>query len=151
QQGGVPFLAMELVEAGTLADRLARRPLRPDEAAALVEAIARAVDHAHRAGVVHRDLKPSNILMTADGVPKVADFGLAKRLDAEQGLTRSGALLGTPSYMAPEQAAGAAVGPSADVYALGVILYQALTGRPPFQAATPLETLEQVRSAEPPP
>jgi tetratricopeptide (TPR) repeat protein len=111
------------------------------------------VDHAHRRGVVHRDLKPANVLLSADGTPKVADFGLAKSLGEDSGQTRSGAVLGTPSYMAPEQAAGQthALGPLTDVYSLGAILYELLAGRPPFRAATVLDTLEQVRSQEPVP
>src|SRR5262249_47940169 len=129
---------------------LQKGPLRPREAAELVGPIALALHHAHRDGVVHRDIKPGNILLTPDGTPKVADFGLAKRLGAAAEHTRTGALLGTPGYMAPEQAEGRAVGPAADVYALGAVLYECLTGRPPFRAATPLETLEQVRSCDPP-
>src|SRR5262249_12828301 len=102
-------------------------------------------------GVLHRDLKPGNILLEGDGTPKVADFGLAKRLDIEQGETRTGAIMGTPSYMAPEQAEGRThdVGPATDVYALGAILYECLTGRPPFEAASVLETLEQVKTHDP--
>ena len=108
---------------------------------------------AHRQGIVHRDLKPGNILLTPDGTPKVADFGLAKLLNVESGLTRTDSVLGSPSYMAPEQAEGKTkeVGPAADVYALGAILYELLTGRPPFRGATVLETLEQVKTAEPVP
>src|SRR5262249_42630588 len=119
-------------------------------AATLVEALARGVAEAHRLGIVHRDLKPSNILLAADGTPKIADFGLAKRLNVESGLTATESILGTPSYMAPEQAEGQArqVGPLADVYALGAILYELLTGRPPFRGATVLETLQQVKTAE---
>jgi tetratricopeptide (TPR) repeat protein len=147
---GSPFLAMELVEGGSLAARLRHGPLPPREAARLAGVIARAVDHAHRAGVLHRDLKPGNILLAPDGTPKVADFGLAKWLDGEGQHTRTGAVLGTPSYMAPEQAEGQAIGRPVDIYALGAILYECLTGRPPFQAAIPLETLEQVRSCDPP-
>src|SRR5262249_6495639 len=148
---GLPFLAMELVEGGSLAQKLNGTPLRPDDAAALVEALARAVQHAHERGVVHRDLKPANVLLAvgqafqpdrAEEVRlesltysvKVTDFGLAKRLD-DSGVTPSGAILGTPSYMAPEQAQGKKVGEPADVYALGAILYECLTGRPPFKAA----------------
>src|SRR5205085_8012 len=112
--------------------------------------LAQAVEYAHQAGIIHRDLKPANVLLGKDGTPKVSDFGLAKRLDVDAGQTPSGAVLGTPSYMAPEQASGKVkeVGPAADVYALGAILYECLTGRPPFQAETLLETLKQVSSAE---
>ncbi len=149
QRDGSPYIAMELVEGGSLADRLARGPLSPREAAALVEAIARAVHHAHERQVVHRDLKPANILIAADGAPKVADFGLARQLDSADGPTCAGALLGTPSYMAPEQAEGLPAAAPADIYALGAILYEALTGRPPFLGATPIETLDQVRHRDP--
>src|SRR4030095_271294 len=102
------------------------------QAVELTVTLGRAVQHAHERGVIHRDLKPANVLLTADGVPKVGDFGVARKLDSDAPQTRSGALLGTPSYMAPEQAAGdaRAVGPAADVYALGAILYECLTGRP---------------------
>jgi WD40 repeat protein len=149
---GRPFVTLELVEGGTLAQRLARQPLAAREAAGLVEILARAVQHAHEQGIVHRDLKPANVLLTADGTPKVADFGLAKRM-GEAGQTQSGAIVGTPSYMAPEQAAGKGkeVGPAADVYALGAILYEALVGRPPFRGDTSLETLRQVLDDEPVP
>jgi WD40 repeat protein len=142
---------MEFVDGGSLDKKLARAPQPPAEAARLVETLARAVHYAHRQGVVHRDLKPSNVLLTADGVPKVADFGLARQVDGGGGQTRSGEFVGTPSYAAPEQAAGRAVGPPADTYALGAILYEMLTGRPPYQGATLLEILEQVRSQEPVP
>jgi len=153
QLEGEPYLTMEFVPGGSLADRLAGGPLPAKDAARLLEPLARALQHAHEAGIIHRDLKPANILIDDDGTPKLADFGLAKRLDASSGPTRSGALLGTPSYMAPEQAEGRtqAIGPGTDVYALGAILFECLTGRPPFQAPTPLETLDQVRSCEPPP
>jgi serine/threonine-protein kinase len=159
EHDGRPYYAMELVEGGSLADKLAAAPLAATAAARLVQTLARAVQHAHEKGVVHRDLKPSNVLLTADGTPKVTDFGLAKQLEGEADVgatpprTESGAILGTPGYMAPEQAGGRsqAVGPAADVYALGAILYECLTGRPPFKAATVLETLEQVRSQEPVP
>jgi tetratricopeptide (TPR) repeat protein len=148
-----PFVALEYVAGGSLARRLAAAPLPAREAAHLVQALARAMQAAHQQGIVHRDLKPSNILLTPEGDPKVTDFGLAKTLDDDACLTRSESILGSPSYMAPEQAQGHAkhVGPAADIYALGAILYEAITGRPPFKAATPLLTLEQVRSIEPVP
>src|SRR5262249_28651819 len=141
------------VEGGSLADRLDGTPVAPAEAAALVQTLARAVQAAHERGIIHRDLKPANVLLTADGQPKLTDFGLAKRLDAARGPTRSGAIMGTPSYMAPEQAGGKGhtVGPPADVYALAVILYELLTGRPPFRAVTDLDTILQVLSEEPVP
>jgi WD40 repeat protein/tRNA A-37 threonylcarbamoyl transferase component Bud32 len=149
---GRPFLALEFCAGGSLAQKLNGTPLPPREAAALVETLARAMQAAHDKGVIHRDLKPANVLLAEDGTPKVTDFGLAKRLD-EAGQTQSGAVLGTPSYMAPEQAGGKStgVGPSADVYAMGAILYECLTGRPPFKAATALDTMMQVVSDEPVP
>jgi eukaryotic-like serine/threonine-protein kinase len=149
---GQPYFSLEFCEGGSLAQKLTGSPLPPMRAAELVELLARAMDTAHRAGVVHRDLKPANILLTVDGTPKVTDFGLAKRLDAG-GNTASGTVMGTPSYMAPEQAGGKGktVGPAADVYALGAILYELLTGRPPFRAATPLETILQVVTDDPAP
>jgi WD40 repeat protein len=149
EHNGLPYLALEFMAGGSLAQQLGGVPRPPREAAALVEKLADAVHYAHEHGIVHRDLKPGNVLLTADGTPKVADFGLAKQQGPD--LTATGAILGSPSYMAPEQAAGArrSIGPAADVYALGAILYELLTGRPPFRAATVLETLEQVRSQEP--
>jgi WD40 repeat protein len=147
---GLSFLALEYCEGGSLGRQLGGIPQTPQRAAWLVEEVAHAVQHAHQAGVVHRDLKPGNILLTADGEPKVSDFGLAKAERPE--LTVTGAVLGTPSYMAPEQTTGSrTIGPAADVYALGAILYEALTGRPPFQGASVLETMEQVRTQEPVP
>jgi tetratricopeptide (TPR) repeat protein len=154
---GRPFFTMEHVEGGNLARRLAQAPLAARDAAGLLETLARAIHAAHGLGIIHRDLKPSNILLTADGTPKVSDFGVAKQVEGTPDgeppgcCTESGALLGTPGYMAPEQAGGhsKAIGPAVDVYALGAILYEALTGRPPFQAAGVLETLEQVRTREP--
>jgi serine/threonine protein kinase len=147
---GIPFFSLEYCPGGNLDRKLSGQPLAPPEATRLVEALARAVQAAHDQAVIHRDLKPSNVLLAADGTPKVSDFGLAKRLN-ESGQTASGAILGTPSYMAPEQALGqnAAVGPAADVYALGAILYECLTGRPPFRAATTMDTLAQVVRQEP--
>jgi Tol biopolymer transport system component len=149
---GRPFLAMELVEGGSLAQRLAEAPLAARAAAGLVEALAGAVHYAHSRGVVHRDVKPQNVLILADGTPKLTDFGLARRLDVEDGLTPSGQVLGTPSYMAPEQARGSKeAGPAADVYALGALLYECLTGRPPFKGATAYETVVQVLQDDPVP
>jgi WD40 repeat protein/tRNA A-37 threonylcarbamoyl transferase component Bud32 len=148
--GGIPFFAMEYCEGGNLNAQLDGTPWPPDKAAALVRTLANALHAAHQAGIVHRDLKPANVLLAEDGTPKVTDFGLARRLDV-QGQTRTGAIMGTPSYMAPEQASGKGkeAGPAADVYALGAILYELLTGRPPFRAATDMETLVQVISQEP--
>jgi WD40 repeat protein/predicted Ser/Thr protein kinase len=148
---GHPFFSQEFVQGGTLAARLDHRPQPARLAAQVAAALARAVHAAHRSGIVHRDLKPANILLTAEGTPKITDFGLAKRIDAEARLTQSNAVLGTPSYMAPEQAEGRSrtIGPAADIYALGAILYEMLTGRPPFLADTPLDTILQV-VADPP-
>jgi serine/threonine-protein kinase len=150
---GHPFFSLELCPGGNLAGKLQGKPLPAREAARLVETLAWAVQAAHEAGLVHRDLKPANVLLAADGTPKITDFGLAKKLDGGAGLTASGAILGTPSYMAPEQAGNRtkAVGPAADVYALGAILYECLTGRPPFQAADALDTVLRVVSEEPAP
>jgi tetratricopeptide (TPR) repeat protein len=153
ETGGRPYLALEFASGGSLEARLRGAPQPARAAAALLETLARAVHAAHRAGVVHRDLKPGNVLFAGDGTPKIADFGLAKRLNADDGQTRADDILGTPSYMAPEQARGrnAAVGPAADVYALGAILYELLTGRPPFQGETVWDTLEQVTGRDPTP
>jgi tRNA A-37 threonylcarbamoyl transferase component Bud32 len=160
EEAGRPFLVLEWMAGKTLAATLAGTPWPVREAARLIETLARAMQHAHEQGVVHRDLKPGNILLSADGTPKIADFGLARRVPSAEAdtvvprcQTTTGAILGTPSYMAPEQAAGAnrAVGPGTDVYALGAILYELLTGRPPFCGSGLLETLEQVRSQEPVP
>jgi eukaryotic-like serine/threonine-protein kinase len=147
----LPYLSLEFVDGGGLDRQLAGTPQDPRAAASLLETVARAMHFAHKKGIVHRDLKPANVLLTREGTPKVTDFGLAKRLDRDRGATQSGAVVGTPSYMAPEQAAGKIkeVGPPADVYALGAILYEALTGRPPFKDTTPLGTLQQVISQEP--
>jgi serine/threonine protein kinase len=153
EQDGLPYLVQEYVEGGSLGEQLAGTPQPARAAAQLVETLARAMDDAHQHGIVHRDLKPANVLLAADGTPKITDFGLAKRLDGGPELTASGAIVGTPSYMAPEQAAGKGkqVGPAADVYALGAILYELLTGRPPFKAETPLDTVLQVLADEPVP
>jgi serine/threonine protein kinase len=153
EHDGLPFLVMEFIESGSLAQRINGLPWSASRAAELVATLARAMHAAHQRGIVHRDLKPANVLLTADGTPKVTDFGLVKRLDTNTGQTRTGAVLGTPSYMAPEQAEGRVkeIGPAADIYALGVILYELLTGRPPFEAASPLDTLLQVVAEEPVP
>ncbi len=147
-QDGSPYIAMELVEGNSLAQRLGAGPLQPPEAAVLVEKLARALDHAHVHGVVHRDLKPANILLTADLTPRIVDFGLVK-FEGAAALTQTGAIIGTPRYMAPEQSVGGPAGYAVDIYALGVILYECLTGSPPFDADTPLELIEQVRNTEP--
>jgi eukaryotic-like serine/threonine-protein kinase len=150
---GVPFFSLEFCPGGSLAQRLDGTPWPTRQAAELVATLARAVQAAHDAGVVHRDLKPANVLLTGDGLPKITDFGLAKMLDDSSGLTHSGAVIGTPSYMAPEQAGGRVrtVGPAADIWALGAILYELLTGRPPFKAATPFDTVMLVLESSPAP
>ena len=148
---GCPYIELEYLEGGSLAQTLSGIPRPAREAAALVRAMANAVGEAHRQGIVHRDLKPANVLLTADGRPKVADFGLAKTLGAESGLTRTDSVLGSPSYMAPEQADGHSrdAKVAADIYALGAIFYELLTGRPPIKGATVLETLDLVKTVEP--
>lgn len=151
---GQPFFSLEFCSGGALDRKLAGMPLPPREAAQLLVGLARAVHFAHERGIVHRDLKPANVLLSDDkqqgAVPKIADFGLAKDLDVA-GQTHSGAVVGTPSYMSPEQAAGRTreIGPPTDIYALGAILYECLTGRPPFRAAALVETLRLVQEAEP--
>jgi hypothetical protein len=147
---GRPFFSMKLIEGGSLDRHLARVAADPRAAAGLLATAARAVHHAHQRGLLHRDLKPANILLDADGGPLVTDFGLARRVEGGSGQTQEGAIIGTPSYMAPEQAAAARVlTTAADVYGLGAILYELLTGRPPFRADTVLDTLIQVRTEEP--
>jgi WD40 repeat protein/serine/threonine protein kinase len=179
ESDGLPYLVLELVEGGSLAQRIQDGPWAVDQAAQLLETLARAAHFAHQHGVIHRDLKPANILLesvvrspwsvakepgpstTSYGLrttdygltPKITDFGLAKQLDVDANQTNTGVVVGTPGYMAPEQAEGRTkdVGPATDVHALGIILYELLTGRPPFQGASTLQTLEQVRHHEPVP
>jgi eukaryotic-like serine/threonine-protein kinase len=146
------YFSMRLVEGGSLAREVPRFRDDPMSAAQLLTTVARAVHHAHQRGILHRDLKPSNVLIDREGRPHVTDFGLAKRVETDSGLTQSGAIMGTPSYMAPEQVAGNQdLTPSADVYGLGAILYELLTGRPPFRAETPIDTLLQVMERLPAP
>jgi serine/threonine-protein kinase len=161
QHDGLPYFTMRYVPGTTLADRLAEGPLPGREAARLLAPVARAIANAHQQGVLHRDLKPSNVLIDTEGRPYVSDFGLAKRLLAEPAddshtvplapKTQTGAILGTPGYMSPEQAAGSrgTIGPSTDIYSLGAILYSLLTGRPPFQAASPVDTVMMVLEQDP--
>lgn len=148
---GQPFFAMEFIEGEPLDRRLQRAPFSPRESAALIARIADAVAHLHGRGVIHRDLKPSNILLDADDSPYVTDLGLAKALMDDSTETATGLILGTPCYMAPEQAAGhrGSIGPLSDVYSLGALLYEMLTGRPPFFEDTPMETVMQVIQGEP--
>ena len=150
---GQPYCALELLAGGSLDQHLLGKPQPPFQAATLVEQLAQAMQAAHDQGIIHRDLKPSNILLTAEGTPKITDFGLAKCLESTNGQTRTGEVVGTPAYMAPEQAAGQndRVGPAADIYALGTILYEMLTGRPPFLGVAPTDVLLQVMSTEPVP
>ncbi len=151
QHEGQHFFSMGFIEGASLANQVVDGPLRPREAAALVEQIAEAITYAHERGVIHRDLKPSNVLLDNDGQAKITDFGLARKTEGDSSLTATGTIIGTPSYMPPEQASGKTgeVGPLSDVYSLGATLYCLLTGRPPFQAATALETIQQVLEKEP--
>jgi hypothetical protein len=148
---GLPFFSLEFVDGRSLAEVIGGKPQPPRQAAEMVETLARAVHAVHEHGLVHRDLKPANVLLTSGGVPKITDFGLAKRLDTRDGRTQSGDVLGTPIYMAPEQASGRIhlIGPHTDLWSLGVILYEMLTGRPPFQAPTGVEVVMQVIEHEP--
>jgi serine/threonine protein kinase/tetratricopeptide (TPR) repeat protein len=146
---GNPYFSLEYVDGGTLAQQIAGQPQPTRWAASLIELLARAMDYAHEQGIVHRDLKPGNILIAMDGTPKITDFGLAKQMQGTDSETKTGAILGTPSYIAPEQAAAKKdVGPPVDIYALGAILYEMLTGRPPFKGETPMDTMLQVVSEE---
>ena len=149
---GHPFYSMRYIEGTTLSKRLQVGPIPPREGAQILLRVAEAVQAAHARGVLHRDLKPSNILIDLAGEPHVSDFGLAKRLEGNQTMTHTGAILGTPCYMSPEQAAGSRgdVGPASDVWSLGAILYQVLVDRPPFQASSPMDTLLAVLEVEPP-
>jgi tetratricopeptide (TPR) repeat protein/tRNA A-37 threonylcarbamoyl transferase component Bud32 len=153
EHDNLPFFSLEYVDGGSLSQRINGKPQSAGDAARTVEQLARAMAYAHEHGIIHRDLKPANVLLTAEGEPKITDFGLAKRLESDSSQTKSGTLMGTPNYMAPEQARGEVreVGPLADVYALGVILYEMLTGRTPFMGASILDTLQQVRNHEPVP
>ena len=150
EHGGSHYFSMKLIEGGSLADQI--EVLRKDrkKAVQLMAKVARAVHYAHQRGILHRDLKPANILLDKDGQPHVTDFGLAKKVAGDSSMTQSGAIVGTPSYMAPEQAAAKKdLTTAADVYSLGAILYELLTGRPPFRGPTPLDTLLQVMEKEP--
>lgn len=153
QAEGRPFIALEYLEGGSLSNRLAGKPQPPRAAAEMICLLAEAIEFAHQRGVVHRDLKPANVMFDRHGAMKITDFGLAKRLEGESAGTRTGDVMGTPSYMAPEQASGATrqIGPPCDIYSLGVMLYEMLTGRPPFHGQDSVDTLLAVISEEPVP
>jgi serine/threonine protein kinase/tetratricopeptide (TPR) repeat protein len=153
EQDEQPYFTLEYVENGSLSDRIGKSVLAPREAARFIEMIAQAVHCAHERGIIHRDLKPGNILLTREGTPKITDFGLAKLVDDDTAHTRTGSVVGTPSYMAPEQALGQnkIIGPAADIYALGSILYETLTGRPPFRGDTPMHVLLRLSNEDPEP
>jgi serine/threonine-protein kinase len=154
EDAGRPFFSLEFVDGQSLHSKIQGTPLPPKEAATLLKKMAEAMAYAHERSIIHRDLKPANVLLTEGGEPKIGDFGLAKRIqDDESGMTRTGTVLGTPSYMSPEQAEGRIhdIGPLADVYSLGAVLYDMLTGRPPFRGTSMLDTLEQLRTREPVP
>lgn len=148
---GQRYFSMDYVEGQCMAAVVRDHPLPARTAARYVKVIAEAIHYAHQQGILHRDLKPSNVLMDKAGNPRITDFGLAKRLASDSRLTATGTVLGTPSYMPPEQADGKSrrIGPSSDVYSIGAILYELLTGRPPFQAATPLDTVMLVLNTDP--
>jgi eukaryotic-like serine/threonine-protein kinase len=148
-----PFFSLEFVDGGCLSSKLKRTPQTPEFAAQLTATLARAIHAAHKKGIIHRDLKPANILLTEGGTPKIADFGLAKEVDGDSQRTQAGVIVGTPSYMAPEQAAGDIhrISPATDQYSVGAILYELLTGRPPFQGANAIDTVAQVVADEPVP
>src|SRR5260370_24257601 len=149
---GQPYFAMQYVAGSSLSQRIRSGPIAPEDAAQLVLTVASAVHHLHAHGIIHRDLKPSNILLDEAGNPYVTDFGLVKVLGGDINRTTTGAIVGTPSYMSPEQASGRKdLGPASDVYSLGAILYELLTGKPPFREESPLDTLLQVLERDPEP
>lgn len=151
EDNGQPFFSLEYIEGVSLARKCNGAPLPPREAAELLLQLAHGIDYAHQKGIIHRDLKPANVLLATDGLAKITDFGLAKKLQEDSGQTRAGTVLGTPSYMPPEQASGRIhdIGPHSDVYSLGAVLYDLLTGRPPFRGTTMLDTLQMVQMREP--
>jgi hypothetical protein len=151
QHEGHHYFSMDYVEGPNLADVIKDKPLSAAKAAEMLKTIAQAVHYAHQRGTLHRDLKPHNVLVDANGQPRITDFGLAKRMDQDGGLTQTGAVMGSPAYMPPEQAAGRLdqIGPQSDIYSLGAILYQLLTGHPPFAGETPVKTIQQVMEMEP--